>query len=61
MVFLFCTGDRQYGEVCVFPPILCKYDLRRVDVFVLSLAMVRRVCCYYCVYLILKRLLNIGD
>ena len=34
----------QYGEVCVFGSTLCKYDLRKVDLFVLSWAMVRPLC-----------------
>ena len=35
---------RQYGEVCVFALNLCKYDLRKGDLFVLRWARVRRVC-----------------
>ena len=30
----------QYGEVCVFVSTLCKYDLRKGDLFVLSCARV---------------------
>ena len=31
------------GDVCLLAPILCKYDLRKGDLFVLSWARVRRV------------------
>ena len=33
------------GDVCVLASTLCKYDLRKGDLFVLSWAMVRRVRC----------------
>ena len=33
-----------FGKVCVFASTLCTYDLKKGDLFVLSCAMVRRVC-----------------
>ena len=34
---------RHSGDACVLASTLCKYDLRKCDLFVLSWAMVRRV------------------
>ena len=34
----------QYGEVGVFASTLCKYDLKKGNLFVLSWVRVRRVC-----------------
>ena len=33
----------QYSEVCAFALTLCKYDLRKVDLFAMSLSSVRIV------------------
>ena len=43
-VLCVCLQRGQYGVVCVFASTLCKYDLSKGDLFILSLAMVRRVC-----------------
>ena len=40
----FPEGTWQYGEVCVFTSTLCKYNLKKGDLLVLSWARVRRVC-----------------
>ena len=51
-VGVFILKKGQYGEVCVFASNLCKYYLRKVDFFVLSLASVRRVfLMWWCVVL----------
>ena len=36
------------GDGCVLASTLCKYDLRKGDLFVLSWARVRRVSAVYC-------------
>ena len=33
-----------YGELCVFASKICKYDLWKEDLFVISRARVRRMC-----------------
>ena len=43
MVCIFVLQRGQYGKVCMFASTLCKYDLRKGDLFVLSWASVRRL------------------
>ena len=45
MVYVVCVSvtERHSGDGCVLASTLCKYDMRKGDLFVLSWAMVRRV------------------
>ena len=47
MCYVMCVSvlqRGQYGEVCLFSSILCKYDVRKGDLSVLNLTRVQRVC-----------------
>ena len=46
MVCVSVLHRGQYGEVCVFASTLCKYDLRKGDLFFLSWARLLSMCVF---------------
>ena len=59
VVYVSVTEERGHSaDGCVFASTLCKYDLRKCDLFILGWARVRLVrlhsacdgCCIFCLY-----------